>query len=400
MDTRLTTHDTWRLLIATIVALALVMALGATSVSAVSPTACRVQNTDTGRTYTALQAAVDAASEGDRLTVKGTCIGTTIIGKKLLIEGVRSPTSGKPTLSGAGKTRVVLIDRGVRVSMASLLVTRGALVRRVHGTEVLMKGSGVLNRGHLTLRDVGVLNIGPLVVCRDLPHLRQRLRCAESGWGALLNTGTLSLNGASRVVGNRAGVVNRGTMRLNGASTISSRRTVRNDGVLVLNGTSRIGRRGTAFLGGGVVNNGTLTLNGASQISGNHRGLYTRGTATLNDTSAIRDNHVPDADCGPTGSAALMCVGLDEGGGVFLDGGSLTLNDGSTISGNSAAGWGGGVFAVLGSRLTLNDASTISGNTASQGGGLYHGSGTFVGVICGPGGNVHGNTPDDCWPSP
>ena len=53
MGTRLTTtHGTWRLLIATIVALALVMALGATSASAASPTACRVQNTDTGKTYT------------------------------------------------------------------------------------------------------------------------------------------------------------------------------------------------------------------------------------------------------------------------------------------------------------------------------------------------------------
>ena len=64
MDTRLTTtHDTWRLAhLAAIVALALLMTLGATSASAASPTACRVQNTDTGKTYTALQPAVDAAS--------------------------------------------------------------------------------------------------------------------------------------------------------------------------------------------------------------------------------------------------------------------------------------------------------------------------------------------------
>jgi len=85
MDTRLTaTHDTRRLLLAIIVVLAVVMGLGATSASAAPPTVCRVQNTDTGTTYQALQPAVDAASRGARLIVRGTCVGTTIIGKEIL----------------------------------------------------------------------------------------------------------------------------------------------------------------------------------------------------------------------------------------------------------------------------------------------------------------------------
>ena len=52
MDTRLTTTH-WRLLLATVVALSLVMALGATSTTAASSTSCRVQNTVTGKTFRA-----------------------------------------------------------------------------------------------------------------------------------------------------------------------------------------------------------------------------------------------------------------------------------------------------------------------------------------------------------
>jgi predicted outer membrane repeat protein len=46
----------------------------------------------------------------------------------------------------------------------------------------------------------------------------------------------------------------------------------------------------------------------------------------------------------------------------------------------------------------MTGASTITGNTAGRGGGIYAASGSvLVGVTCGPGGNVTGNTPDDCY---
>ena len=95
MDTRLTiTQGMWRSLIAAIVALALVMALGASSASAASPPACRVQDTDSGKTYQALQVAVDAARRGDRLTVKGTCVGKTVIDRNVVLVGVTCGPGG------------------------------------------------------------------------------------------------------------------------------------------------------------------------------------------------------------------------------------------------------------------------------------------------------------------
>jgi hypothetical protein len=130
MDMRFTTtHDlratgVWRPVAALLVAVVLVAMLGATSAAAASPTACRVQNTITGKTYAALQPAVDAATKDDRLTVLGTCVGKSVIDKKLVIEGVRSSTSGKPTLSGAGKTGILVVRKAVRARVRGLEIVR------------------------------------------------------------------------------------------------------------------------------------------------------------------------------------------------------------------------------------------------------------------------------------
>ena len=383
---------------------------------AASPTACRVQNTDTGKTYQTLQAAVDAASTGDRLTVKGTCVGGTVIDRNLVIEGIRTTTTGKPTLSGAGKVRVVETVKGVRVMLLGLVLMRGGVVphegwSRWDSSNGHVRGTGILNRGHLVLRDVVVTKNGLRGACGG----RTTVGCDPSGWGAVYNSGSLVLDGTSRLSGNPDGVYNTGRLRLNGASIISGRSGVQNFGELVLNGTSRIGpgsgvrNSGTLTLndashisqvGTGVSVGGTVTLNDASHISDNGQGVWVAGNVTLNDTSSIRDNHLPDFYCGGSG---LYCWPYNKGGGVFLYGPhSLTLNGSSTISGNSVSGRGGGVFIYGGGSLTLNDSSTISGNAAARGGGVEYwpNTATLTGVTCGPGGNVVGNTPDDCYIEP
>jgi predicted outer membrane repeat protein len=74
------------------------------------------------------------------------------------------------------------------------------------------------------------------------------------------------------------------------------------------------------------------------------------------------------------------------GGGVFVESGTFTMNNG-TIIGNTAGGDGGGVY-VKGGTFTMHNG-TISGNTAtSSGGGVYVGSGTFTMQ----GGTISGNT--------
>jgi hypothetical protein len=107
----------------------------------------------------------------------------------------------------------------------------------------------------------------------------------------------------------------------------------------------------------------------------NGGGIRNEGTLTLSDSSSIRGNET------------------EYGGGIY-NYGTLTLRSSSSISDNDAR-LGGGVYNR--GTLTLKDSSALHHNTASAaGGGIFDSDGTWDGVICGPGGNVHDNSPDDC----
>jgi hypothetical protein len=64
-------------------------ALSGSVATAAGPKACKVYNADQEISRDSLQRAVWAADPGDRLIVKGTCVGTTLIAKDLTIGGVR-----------------------------------------------------------------------------------------------------------------------------------------------------------------------------------------------------------------------------------------------------------------------------------------------------------------------
>jgi len=77
------------------------------------------------------------------------------------------------------------------------------------------------------------------------------------------------------------------------------------------------------------------------------------------------------------------------GGGVYLQGGWLSLDDSSSVTGNTA-GWQGGGIYNLGGTVTLNHSSSVTGNTAgTEGGGIYNLDGT---VILNHASSVTGNT--------
>ena len=82
------------------------------------------------------------------------------------------------------------------------------------------------------------------------------------------------------------------------------------------------------------------------------------------------------------------------GGGVYVDGGTYTMNSG-TISGNTASNDGGGVYIYgIGATSFKMNAGTITGNTASgNGGGVCDQNGKFTQT----GGTVSGNTPDNIY---
>ncbi len=127
----------------------------------------------------------------------------------------------------------------------------------------------------------------------------------------------------------------------------------------------------TAYMGGGLLVNGhTGTISG-STFSGN---TATSGTYTGNDDNggAI---HLVSGALTLTNSAVLGNSAERHGGGIYMGGGTLTVNGGkigyrNAGEGNTATGDGGGVYQ-LGGTATLNSTVLVYGNTAVNGAGLY-----------------------------
>jgi len=269
-----------------LVSLTLLVALMVPTAAA-SDGSCRVRNLGTSMAYPSLQAAVDGASAGDRLVVKGLCRGGTVVDRDLDISGVRTARWGRPVLDGERKARVLKIARAATVTL------RGLNIRGGH----INYGAGIMNRGTLTVKES-----------------RIRDNRAEEAGGAIAN------------------------VRL-------ARLTLR-----------KVALRGNSAFGNG----------GA---------LWSLGPAAVRGSRLVANRAIS--------------------GGAIVNGSRMAIS-GSLVRGNKAIGNGiGGGIWTFGS-LTLRDTRVTGNRVDGQGGGI-HGSGKLVGVTCGPGGNVYGNTPDDCY---
>jgi hypothetical protein len=173
-------------------------------------TACRVTNVDRDDVSTSLQRAVRQASSGDRLSVRGTCLGSVQLRKDLEIAGERTESSGLPTLDGIGSPAVVTVKPGIAVTLRDLSIQGGQ--------------RGVLNRGSLRLRDATVLGngarlegggaynaAGGILVLEGSSSIRHNT--ARGAGGGVLNAGLLVLRDSSSIAHN---VVRAGSIRAAG----------------------------------------------------------------------------------------------------------------------------------------------------------------------------------------
>ncbi|MCL1990506.1 MAG: prealbumin-like fold domain-containing protein [Defluviitaleaceae bacterium] len=127
--------------------------------------------------------------------------------------------------------------------------------------------------------------------------------------------------------------------------------------------------------------NTTLTGEGGGlHFNPNDTGPASNRVLTLNGTSTINDNEAP---------------GAADGGGLFAERATITLNDESEMSGNRTTGRGGGLFAVD-TIFNLYGESRMNGNSAGEGGGIaatgttinFHDESRMNGNSAGEGGGI------------
>lgn len=267
-----------------------------------APPECKIVGSTISGIYDNLQAAVDAASPGDTLKLRGTCVGPTVIAKDLTIEGKSNPAFGTATLDAQGAAGATLKISSGNVTLEGLTITGGTGWGPAPG---LVLGGGGIFAGFCSTCTVTLID---------------------------------SIVTGNTVAGSNAGG---GGIMAFGATVILNNSTVSGN---------------TATVGGGIVGScglgGSLTLNN-SIVSNNHAtslgisgggGMFTQGcTATLNDSTVSHNS-----------SAAY-------GGGLAPFNGALFLNN-STVSDNSAVVSGGGLYTIN-NPVTLDATSSISNNT-------------------------------------
>ncbi len=144
-----------------------------------------------------------------------------------------------------------------------------------------------------------------------------------------------------------------GGIAVSDAAVTINRSTIRNNQVSTGQGGGIFANRSITISNSTITNNQALYDYSADPLFllGRGGGLYASGAQL--DNSVVSSNQAS--------------VG---GGGIFNNGGTLTLQNSSLAAGNDADGWGGGIFNYGGS-LIVNDSSLISDNTTGRGGGIY-----------------------------
>jgi hypothetical protein len=243
----------------------------------------------------------------------------------------------------------------------------------ISGNEAEFGGGGVFH------------DFGGRTVLNDTSRISENVTMSGRGAG-LEGRGSVIMNDGSSVVANTGMGVRmiRGPATLNDHSSIAD-----NEGTglfalgvgATLNDQSSItGNEGNGL---SIVEAASGILNDESTIAENGRGATVQfGTLRLNDSSSVTRN-----------------TNQTRGGGILNEDGRVFLHGASSISENVAP-LGGGIynFGEGGSIVELNDTSTITRNTATegQGGGVYNEAGT---VTLNDDSSISGNIPDDCFPT-
>ena len=145
-------------------------------------------------------------------------------------------------------------------------------------------------------------------------------------------------------------------------------------------------------LTGGVITGGDSS---GGDSSGEGGGVYVDGGSFTMEGGNIAGNTAKHGGgvsiCGSTGSFTLSDGSItgntaDYGGGLYVNSSTVTLSGGS-ITHNTTPGYGGGVYVYGGGTVTMGDGTIAENSATAHGGGVYVEKGSFTME----GGSITGN---------
>ena len=112
---------------------------------------------------------------------------------------------------------------------------------------------------------------------------------------------------------------------------------------------------------------------GLYEFTADGENTLTGGVVTGGDAGSGGGVYVAGGTFTMEGGAIAGNTATSTGGGVYVAGGTFTMSGGTT-AGNTATDGGGGVYAAEGARFEMSGTAAISGNTATDGGGVCVGT--------------------------
>jgi parallel beta-helix repeat protein len=336
-----------------------------------------------GCNFSTIQAAVDAARDGDVIKVA---------------EGIYTDVHTKPRndfLTAGVVTQVVYISKTVAIQ-GGYTTTNWATPYPITQPTILDargQGRAVYITGRISPTIEGLhITSGSTTGLKG--YCYPSLACLDAGGGVYIITATATLSGC-RIYSNTSSHFGGGVALHNSAATLYNNVIQGNNANITGWGGGGIFlSQSTAVLNANIISNNSATSSGGvflynSNDTLNHNTISDNsgnGVSLFNSAGTLNGNLI-------SGNTGLYC-----GGGVRLEGSAATLR-GNTISGNYS-GNGGGVYVTPSAETVHDNAASggkvylyiipvlsdniISGNTASyHGGGVYieHGGITLTGNI-------------------
>ncbi|MBI5870406.1 MAG: Ig-like domain-containing protein, partial [Actinobacteria bacterium] len=295
----------------------------------------------TGCDYGTIQPAIDAASDGDTISVyEGTYSeNINFNGKEITVQSVYDDND--PVIQGTGANSPVVTFSSGETSSA---VLDGFTIDNQAGAGSLSRGISITGGSYPTISDCTIQ--GNEVI---------------STW----------VNGAGIYISGATAVITDTTFHQNsGSSGGAVYGTALTAPLAISNSsfTSNTARNGGAVY---IASSGQPTVITGSTFSGN--------TATGQNGGAIYGNASPIS---LSGSTVTGNTSAQDGAGICMNGASaaLTVYNGSHIDSNSGR-YGGGIYGWTGSVISISDSS-VDSNTSLSGGAIYLnatvGTSTFV----------------------